>query len=131
MVPGCWSIAMNKLTVLLCLITSPAFAADPPDWYAHIPAEQRAALVATRDVQRGHAALASAGVLGYRAPPSGTYSAAQSPAQFDASALVHPNDYSIDYHNLKRAIERRYLWQERQPQYGFDRWQRVGKHDRL
>ncbi len=34
---------MNKLNVLLCFVVSPAFAADPPDWYAHIPAEQRAA----------------------------------------------------------------------------------------
>jgi hypothetical protein len=65
---------MLQPTVLLCLLTMPAHAADPPDWYAHIPTEQRAALLAARNAQLGHAALAAPGVHASRGAASGGYS---------------------------------------------------------
>lgn len=104
---------MTKLSILLCLLALPAHATEPPDWYAHIPTEQRAALLAARDVQRGHAALAVPGVHGYRGAASGAYSAPA--AQFDASALVHPPRYDLLYRLRLQDRERRMLWAYRQP----------------
>ena len=105
-----------KCLVLLCLLARPALAADPPDWYAHIPAEQRAALLAMRHAGPPRALIGIGSVHAYRGPASATYAAPQSPASFDASALVHPPQYDLDYHSRQRAIERRILWVNRQPE---------------
>lgn len=115
---------MNKLTSLLCLVASPAFATDPPDWYAHIPAEQRAALLATRD------ATAPAALIGTE--PHLPYSESMSAhAAFDASTLVHPPQYDLHHHNRRQAIVRAILRDYRTPDDGLARCWRVSKRDRL
>lgn len=119
---------MNKFAVLLCLLASPTFAAEPPDWYAHIPAEQRAALLATRHAVPPHTLIASGSVQGWRGPASAAYSA---PATFDSSALVHPPKYDLNHHNRRQALVRAMLRDYRTPDDGLARCWRVGKRDRL
>ena len=119
---------MNKPTLLLCLVASPAFAAEPPDWYAHIPAAQRAALLATRHAVPPHTLIASGSVQGWRGPASAAYSA---PATFDASALVHPPQHSTLYWLVMQDRERALLRAYRTPAVEFGHWRRVGQRDRL
>ncbi len=119
---------MNNLSILLCLLALPAHATDPPDWYAHIPADQRAALLATRHAVAPYALIASGSVQGWRGPASAAYSA---PANFDASALVHPPQYNLHHHNRRQAIVRAMLRGYRTPDDSLARCWRVGKRDRL
>ncbi len=122
---------MRKLTLLLWLVAAPAFAAEPPDWYSHLAPETRAALLAARDVQRGHAALPALGVHGYRGPASEQPARYTAVRHFDASALVHPPQYSTLYRLVMQDRERALLRAYRTPDVEFGRWRRVGKHDRL
>lgn len=120
---------MSKFAVLMYLVAVPTFAAEPPDWYAHITAEQHAALLATRQEVPPHALIASGSVQGWRGPASAAYSAPA--AQFDASALVHPPQYDLHHHNRRQAIVRAMLRENRKPDDGLERCWRVGKRDRL
>lgn len=122
---------MSKLAVLLCLLTSPVFAADPPDWYAHLSSETRAALLASRTATPAHAALASSGILGSRVQGSEQPARYTAVGQFDASALVHPPQHSTLYWLVMQDRDRALLRAYRTPDAEFRRWQRVGKHDQF
>ena len=104
---------MQKFVVGLCLLASPAVATEPPDWYAHIPAEQRAALLAARHAAPPRALIGSESPLPYRGPASAAYAAPQSPASFDASALVHgPQEnrlHRLVIQDRERSILREYM----------------------
>jgi hypothetical protein len=96
--------------VALCLLASTAVGAEPPDWYAHIPPEQRAALLAARHAEPPSSLIGSGSPVPYRGPVSAPYAAPQSPARFDASALVHPPQNRTDYRLWLQDRERRILW---------------------
>lgn len=121
---------MKALTLLLCLAALPAVATEPPDWLAYIPAEQRAALLATRHASPPSALIGSVPPQGYRGPESAAYAAPQPPAQFDASALVGPRRYDLDYHIRQAARVRAMLREYRTPGDGLAACWRVGIHRR-
>ena len=114
---------MKALTLLLCLAALPAVATEPPDWLAYIPAEQRAALLATRHASPPSALIGSVPPQGYRGPESAAYAAPQPPAQFDASALVGPRRYDLDYHIGRRHGSARCCESTGRPAMG---WQLAG-----
>jgi len=103
-----------KHLVLLCLLAIPVHAAEPPDWYAHIPAEQRAALLAMRHAAIDPAAIAAAGVHGWPGPVVAPYNAPYAAPQFDLAKIGAAN-LTIEEHNRQRAAVRRILRANRQP----------------
>jgi len=106
---------MQKVAVVLYLLASPALATEPPDWYSHIPAEQRAALLATRHAGPPHSLIGSGAPVPCRGQVIAPYMAPQGPARFDASALIHPPDHRLLYRLRMQDRERRILWSYRQP----------------
>ena len=110
-----------KRLIVLCLLAGPALATEPPDWYSWIPAEQRAALLATRHAGPPAALIGSESPLPYRGPASVPHAAPHfDPSQIGASNL------SIQHHNEQRARVRRILREYRQPDRGLARCWRVG-----
>ena len=103
-----------KPIVLLSLLALPAFAAEPPDWYAHIPAQQRAALLAIRQAAVDHAPIVAAGVHGWQGPVAASYSAPYAAPLFDVTKIGAAN-LTIAEHNRQREVLRRILWANRQP----------------
>lgn len=107
---------MIRISIVLGVLSSLSVqAAEPPDWYAYIPPEQQAALLAARDF-KAHSALN--GVLGVQrqglqgnALPA-RYTGLQG---FDASALVHEPRYSLLYYAVQQNMTRRMLERERSP----------------
>lgn len=100
---------------ILCLASVSAQGAEPPDWYAHIPASQQAALLATRSAQLGHAAIGVPGVLPYREQGNEQAARYTRSQGFDASALVHAPERTLYDHNRNARQLDRLLREYRQP----------------
>lgn len=103
-----------KTIVLLSLFALPAFAADPPDWYAHIGAEQRAALLAARHAGPAGSLIGVGSPATYRGPMLVAYAA----PHFDLTTIGASN-LSLEHHRERAVREQMLLRAWRQPDVHF------------
>lgn len=93
---------MKYITLLALTVVGPlAHSAEPPDWYAHIPAEQRAALLATRPAGATLAAIGGNGMLAGRGLALTVYGAPAPVPLFDLTQIGKSN-LTIHDHNRAR-----------------------------
>jgi hypothetical protein len=93
---------MRTAILLSAMLCGAVQGAEPPDWYAHIPAEQRAALLAARSAPLTSTAIGGLPVQVYRGPPAALYAAPTAARQFDLTRIGAANLTLAD-HRLQRA----------------------------